>query len=413
MNDRTHRARRAQWQPYVCGLLALSAACGDGTRTTANASAVTDSAGITIVTSAHSVWGEQGASLDSTPLLRIGAEEAGPYQFAFIRSGLLLDGGSVAVSDVVTSDIRIFDADGQHLRTIGRRGAGPGEFSLITGPFRKSDDSITVYDPRQRRVTTLPLAGGEPHVANVASVPTTRGSFDAFGAFGDGRILLYNPGGGFHPELQPGLQWVHSEVAVLDPADGSSRLVATLPSREQFVLAGGDTKRGAPEHIAVHAAASDGFFWATSDRYEIKFFNTEGVLRRILRRPVEPQAVTPAMTEAYIAQELEQVRRRDGEEAVERARQMFADASVAERRPLFETAFVDRDARLWIASSTWPHYATAPHRWSIFAADGSWLGDVVVPPQLRVLDSRDDLVLGVWQDDGEAPFVHVHRLRRP
>ena len=35
---------------------------------------------------------------------------------------------------------------------------------------------------------------------------------DAFGAFGDGRLVLYNPGGGFRPDLEPGLQWVTTEV---------------------------------------------------------------------------------------------------------------------------------------------------------------------------------------------------------
>ena len=39
-----------------------------------------------------------------------------------------LSDGSVAVLDRVSAEIRIFDPDGRHVRSMGRRGEGPGEF---------------------------------------------------------------------------------------------------------------------------------------------------------------------------------------------------------------------------------------------------------------------------------------------
>lgn len=63
--------------------------------------------------------------------------------------------------------------------------------------------------------------------------------------------------------------------------------------------------------------------------------------------------------------------------------------------------------------SEWPERQAAPGRWSIFAPNGTWLGDVNAPPQLRIVDCRDDLVLGIWQEEGDAPHVQVHRLVRP
>jgi hypothetical protein len=67
---------------------------------------------------------------------------------------------------------------------------------------------------------------------------------------------------------------------------------------------------------------------------------------------------------------------------------------------------------LWLSSSEWPKPQAASRRWSIFAPNGTWLGDLVPVPQFRILDSRDDLVLGVWQENGDAPYVQVHRLQR-
>jgi hypothetical protein len=202
-------------------------------------------------------------------------------------------------------------------------------------------------------------------------------------------------------------------VVVLDPADGAGRTIVRLPSRQQFVLPGGDTKMLAPAHGAIRAVTEDGFYWGTSDRYEIRFFDTEGNLRRILRRPVEPSPVVPAMVEAWIAANLEEVRRNEGEAAVPRYRQRYEEGSFGDRVPLFERAFVDGDGRLWVGSSEWPERQAAPGRWSIFAQNGTWLGDVNAPPQLRIVDCRDDLVLGIWQEEGHAPYVHVHRLLRP
>ena len=119
------------------------------------------------------------------------------------------------------------------------------------------------------------------------------------------------------------------------------------------------------------------------------------------------------MIEQWIAEHLERVRQREGEAAVSRYQQLYDEASFADCLPLLQWAFVDGNERLWVGSSEWPQQQAASRVWSIFEANGTWLGDVTAPAQLRIVDSRDDLVLGIWQEDGEAPYVHVHRLLRP
>jgi hypothetical protein len=118
------------------------------------------------------------------------------------------------------------------------------------------------------------------------------------------------------------------------------------------------------------------------------------------------------MIEAWITASLEEVRRREGDAAVPRYRQRYEDASFGDRVPLFDRAFIDGDARLWVGSSEWPESQAAPQRWSIFSSNGTWLGDVDAPPRLRIVDCRDGFVLGIWQEEGEAPYVQVHRLLR-
>jgi hypothetical protein len=346
-------------------------------------------------------------------MLRIGAEGAGPHQFSFIGPALLLEGGRLAIVELAVNEVRLFDSTGSHLRTFGRRGRGPGEFGVISALHPKSRDSLSAYDQTEQRITVFSLENGELRTVSVEDLPTVRGRFDAFGAYDDGRLVLYNPGSSFRPDLAPGMQWDTTPVVVLDAGDGSARTIARMPSREQLVLEGGDSKLRQPAHGSIHAVADNGFYWGTTDRYEIRFYDQQGGLKRIIRRPVEPRPVEPAMIKAWIDQSLETVRQREGEQAIPRYQELYQEMESAEYVPLFYSAFVDRDARLWVGSSNWPSGDPSSRHWSVFAENGTWLGDVQAPPQLRIVDSRGDVVLGIWQDDGEAPFVHTHRLLRP
>jgi hypothetical protein len=165
--------------------------------------------------------------------------------------------------------------------------------------------------------------------------------------------------------------------------------------------------------VSIKAVAEDGFYWATSDRYEISFYDTEGKVRRILRRPVHPRAIDESMKVEYEAAILARVRRTEGEEAVPRYARNFADASYKETLPLFGSAFVDGDQRLWV--SEWPFPTTSssqppPRRWSAFSPEGIWLGDLEAPDGLRILDSRGDIVLGIWRDDLDVQYIQLHHL---
>jgi outer membrane protein assembly factor BamB len=64
------------------------------------------------------------------PDVSIGVEdEDGPYLFGEF-TGIVLGGdGTLYVNDYSQANLRAFDARGKHLRTFGRRGRGPGEFS--------------------------------------------------------------------------------------------------------------------------------------------------------------------------------------------------------------------------------------------------------------------------------------------
>ena len=121
-----------------CALLALVSALAGCERTTRNASVPT--------------W-----SLRET--VRIGNGDEGPTSFSWIK-GLDEDAsGHVYVYEQSTQDIRVFDANGQHLRTIGRRGSGPGELRNAEGIVFASDGALWVRDAANGRFSRFDREG--------------------------------------------------------------------------------------------------------------------------------------------------------------------------------------------------------------------------------------------------------------
>lgn len=390
------------WVPLVGLVLWGCGGRADGESSTYTAS---DSAGIRIVESVSASW-DVPRLIESEPLVRIGRETEGPYQFGVISHGLLLEDGSVAVVEASAREVRFFDSEGRHTTTFGGEGQGPGEFGRISGLFAYSEDSLAVYDGRLRRTTIFEWeSGGYRTVTN-----EIEGNYYIFGRTRGGPFLLYNPGSGYRPDLPAGLQWVNTNVVAMDPADGSYRVIAELPQREQFVETDGNTRPVIPGRYAIRAAADGGFYWGTPDQYEIGFFDVDGVKRRILRRPVVPGLVQEAEIEEYIEANLDRVRRFEGEAAVPRYRRTYEAASYGETVPLFGAAFVDEDQRLWVSGPVWPALQGPPGEWSVFSEEGVWLGDLQAPDRLRVLDARGDVVLGVWTDEFDVPYVEVHRI---
>jgi hypothetical protein len=75
------------------------------------------------------------ATFIAEEVVRIGASEGeGPAVFGRV-GGYALNGAGkrVFIFDSHTSELRIFRIDGSHIRTVGRRGGGPGEFQDVRG----------------------------------------------------------------------------------------------------------------------------------------------------------------------------------------------------------------------------------------------------------------------------------------
>lgn len=66
--------------------------------------------------------------------------------------------GNIYICDYKANNIKKFNASGKHLKTIGRKGQGPGEFNMPL-EIAVTDDRLIVWDMGNRRLCTLTAVG--------------------------------------------------------------------------------------------------------------------------------------------------------------------------------------------------------------------------------------------------------------
>ena len=100
--------------------------------------------------------------------LRIGSIEDPDAGFSGISAVAVDDAGLVYVLERVDRHVRVYDADGTRLRTLGRAGSGPGEFRSVTA-VGVHGDTVWVTDAGQRRITLFRRDG--ELIGTVTAVP--------------------------------------------------------------------------------------------------------------------------------------------------------------------------------------------------------------------------------------------------
>jgi hypothetical protein len=89
-----------------------------------------------------------------------GAGATGAYMFSDLRDIAVDQDGNIYALDLRDCCIKVFDRTAKHVRTIGRRGQGPGE---LGGPFSMtllpSKGEIFVHDVSNRRITVFNTSG--------------------------------------------------------------------------------------------------------------------------------------------------------------------------------------------------------------------------------------------------------------
>ncbi len=384
------------------------------------AQTVRDSAGVRIVLNDKPTWtAAQQLRLAPAPMLVIGDREQEPYLLGQVRGAFYLSDGRIVIGDGASHELRVFDGTGTHLKTFGRRGDGPGEFRRMQAVSRLAGDTIAVvhemasvsrftadgtYITRTNEQTAGPLqAGGAMKAVSVA-------------LNGGARLVVHFPRR--PPTRGVGVEFdvggLH-EVVGRDAA--SSRALGDLPAMRASADKDGVSK---PWLGAEEVFASDGsqFYLGYGTAYSLTRYTAAGVPNLIVRRAWIAPKVSRREFEAFTDEWLDRWSKATGA-ARDAARREQLDMAYFKTLPAFSAVLLDRLGRLWArtpaaidgaVAGSLNDYAIGPSTWSVFGANGVWLGDVTMPARFTPTDIGADYVLGVARDDDMVSTVVRFRL---
>lgn len=375
----------------VC--LPLASACGGGED--GDASAVAE-------------W-----TLSAEPTLVIGEDGTPAGEFDRVSTALPLPGGEVAVVDAGASEIRVFNGSGAYLRTLGRRGEGPGEFNGISW-VQLTGDTLLVYSIAQRRLTLLGLDG----TVFSTITPQPEGSHGfvfprARAPSGDWIVAVNIALAGAASQdagLPSGLVRDTLALGLLSSAgDGPVRFFSRLPAQPilgvpELQIGMMAPLFGAPEVEVI----GDRVVVSDPESGTLSWYNTEAGLAETVVLGIPRRAMTGAWLDstrgARLAEGLTE-RQRAITEAI------FAAGAAPAEFPVFRSVFGDGSDQLWLEE--WQHPVPDRARYLVVGADGRWRASVQMLLGFTPTAVGPDWVLGIHGDaDGLGRAMRYGLARR-
>jgi hypothetical protein len=359
---------------------------------------VRDSAGIQIVENGPIKELLPAFLISPTPRLDLGGAKDSPDheldpRAPFLRAARLSDGGFV-VSD--WSAVKVFDANGRYVSTIGRAGDGPGEFRQLRAVCVAPGDTIVAIGYGAPRVSVFDRNGNHVRTFNVKD-----GYLEGSGCFEDGSLLIHsharpNPESALPPENAEAFDRVNT-VRLLAPDGSVLGVVGDFPAESGSLFF---------QTIANTVPHKDLVYVGNGQRPEIRVYTRTGVPVRIIRWQ---QTLIPVTDELLKERVMGSVPRGSpssvGERRLEFARGRPQPATV----PAYFEIQVDDAGRIWVEDH--PIEGPAPWRWTVLDSTGRALGRVSLPAVpgargIRLESVSDHEVQLVWRDE-ENGFAHL------
>ena len=345
--------------------------------------------------------------------LRIGeVEGGGPATFGRIRTIAVLEDGRIAVADALAEEVRLFDPEGQFLRTFGGKGGGPGELQGMQGVYLDPEGLLRVPEQENARLSIF-----DPDTGFVRSYPFRLFSYSFRGpwtaAFDSaGRTLVASSG-----RFGEGRYWnmlrIYDEdmlqidsVPYYDYTDDTSR---EHPGVWRIAVGGGRLHVGVPFYaMPQELLSSAGEFWTSSDgaqELEVARWTPPGdtTLLIVSRRPAAQ--VTNAERDSALAEV-------SGRLAGQLPTEPKLDGSKIPsfKPPIYGLSLDDRN-RLWVRISG---PGADPTEYDIFNPDGIHAETVSLPfsvggsiPPV----TRGDQLWAVVTDELGVQYVVRARMR--
>ena len=354
--------------------------------------------------------------------LRIGSADDPEFAFTWFRELEVGPDGTIYTLHPPETTIRVHDSTGAFVRTIGREGEGPGEFSS-PGTMGILGDTLWVLDYGTYRFSFFSLAGELLRTLRIP-IGLSRG-FDLnpprpYGLLGDGSIMGSSP--------VPSHLAASGEIkrSVLLRLDSAAKVIDTLATYSVENTSWEVTDPDDPR--AMRSYQSQPF----SDTEMVTVSNSLPLIVSVDRRvPGQQEGATFAVTSvdfvgdtvfsrefSYTPIPLEQVLIDSLVEAraARVAGSRFGSTSTADRaavwarsslytpqfHPPVSQLLVGRDGSLWLSAE---RVGGPTIKWRIISPEGDAVGVVELPTRFRPILVEANRVWGSWYDELDVPYI--------
>ena len=353
----------------------------------------------------------QEARWVATPVVRAGAVD-GPAALSMVFDVEVGKGGEILAAQPTLGSIALFAPDGRFLRSIGRRGGGPGEFQVLGG-MNWSRDTLSVVDFGRLhlftsdltyvRTITFPTLRPPPGVGRVIpGFVLTDGSILGVPIFPDsGRavpIVRVSPGG----TIMDTITHVLDESGIVRlPLPGRSPANLTNPwMADPLWIPEAD---GASILIVNRPVAPR----SGSSAFELVRVGIQGDTLLTAQFDYTPLEISVELRDRVYAE----MALRVSESSTTRA-QVEREARRAMPAPRFHPpvsqVVAGRDGTIWLRRE---ELGRDTVEWHVFSQSGQPLARLFLPGGLTVRRAQADRIWGIEEDSMDVPFVRVYDVR--
>ena len=366
-----------------------------------------DSAGVRTVTN-DPTRSDATCTISDEPVLVIGEDEEDEQQwFSSIRGMGRLSDGSVVVVDRTAAEVRIYDETGRHLRSMGRHGEGPGEFSDPFILWITAGDTLWVGDYRPWRYNLF-TAQGE-FVRRVSLTPVWPNPSRAGGVLDNGYTL------NSRSKRVGRNNFTVPDTLIVEVHDPGGELVGSLarmPDRSTGFVSESPDLGLFPlfQSLPRIDAGGSTIALAHGKDTEVRVLDDELNLRTIVRWLEPDREVTRADVSAW------------REDYIERRTQLASpdwdrddDAVISDERPVADlfpavsAVVIGRDSRIWVDQYDRPR---EDRGWLAFGPDGEFFCHMAGLPG-PVWEFGADYVLVLSETELGVQTVHMYGLDQP
>lgn len=392
-------------------LLALSlAGCGERPAPVATVRVDTLRPGLIEVTSpAPTGWNDSTKAWTYRVSLTIQPEDDSHGELSQPDGIAVDEWGRIYVADRNPVSIKLFDSAGTFIRTIGRRGGGPGEYEAVFLAVRGGH--LVVHDPQQGRTSVFDTSG-----TFVRSWPSSCCYWDNIGIDSAGVITVpstYSPGNG-QPSRGNAMRRFRMDGTVVDtlfvplresPSKGwtfsggsggsKTTMIMSIPFEPRLV------KRLHPD---------GGFVVGWSGEYRILRSPRGEDTTAIYTRTWSPGRIPEEQRRAAVEGMVKNV---TGLVGADKARETAILSDVPVDEPAFTSLAVDLDGTIFVRQLLGSDSTRT--RFDVFSPDGAWLGTLTLPVAIPEYGGqffgRRAIYVATEGEDGRPAIVRLSRTR--